>query len=154
MDKRIEPILNTLLADGRLSVESQYMQHGTTTILQHSISVAEQALQLADRMHMKVDEEALIRGALLHDYFLYDWHDPNATPGLHGFKHPYIALQRAREDYNLSAIEENIIQRHMFPLTPIPPLYLEAWIVCVADKICATNETAAPYIKRLQRVMP
>lgn len=29
----------------------------------------------------------------------------------------------------------------MFPLTPIPPAYKEAWIVCIADKICAIEET-------------
>ena len=25
----------------------------------------------------------------------------------------------------------------MFPLTPVPPTCTEAWIVCIADKICA-----------------
>lgn len=153
MDKRIEPILQALLADGRLSIESQYLQHGTTTILQHSIGVAEQALQLADTMHCRIDEDAMIRGALLHDYYLYDWHDSHTAPSLHGFRHPYIALRNARADYALSAIEENIIERHMFPLTPIPPLYLEAWLVCLADKICAAGETAAPYIGRIRQVM-
>lgn len=151
MDQRIEPILNTLLTEGRLTVESQYLQHGTTTILEHSIGVAEQALHLADRLHARVDETSLIRGALLHDYYLYDWHDSKTAPSMHGFRHPYIALERAREDYTLNAVEENIIQRHMFPLTPIPPLYLEAWLVCMADKICATQETAAPYIGRFLR---
>lgn len=153
MDQRIPPILNTLLAEGRLSVEAQYLQHGTTTILEHSIGVAAQALWLADHMHCRIDETALIRGALLHDYYLYDWHDSKTAPSLHGFKHPYIALKRAREDYSLNAIEENIIERHMFPLTPIPPLYMEAWLVCMADKICASKETTAPYIKRIMQVV-
>ena len=50
------------------------------------------------------------------------------------------ALQNAREDLELTPKEENIILRHMFPLTPIPPYYLESWIVCIADKFCAINE--------------
>lgn len=151
MDPRITPILQNLTAEGRLSIESQFLQHGTTTILAHSIGVAEAALHIADRLHLDIDETALIRGALLHDYYLYDWHDSKTAPSLHGFRHPYIALENARADFTLNAIEENIIERHMFPLTPIPPLYLEAWLVCMADKICAANETAEPYIGRFLR---
>lgn len=127
------------------------MQHGTTTILEHSIGVAEQALRIADSMHARIDETSMIRGALLHDYYLYDWHDSKTAPSLHGFKHPRIALENAMRDYELNAIEQNIIERHMFPLTPIPPLFLEAWIVCMADKYCAAGETAAPYIGRFLR---
>ncbi len=36
---------------------------------------------------------------------------------------------------------KNIIIRHMFPLTLVPPTCTEAWIVCIADKICAIEET-------------
>lgn len=151
MDKRIEPILQSLITQGRLLEEEQYLQHGTTTILEHSIGVAEGALHMADRLHLRINEAALIRGALLHDYYLYDWHDAKSAPSMHGFRHPYIALRNAREDFSLNAIEENIIQRHMFPLTPIPPLYLEAWLVCLSDKYCAAGETAAPYIQKLLR---
>lgn len=151
MDQRITPILEELLAQGHLSQETQYYSHGTTTLLSHSISVAEEALRIADRLHVRVDERAMIRGALLHDYYLYDWHDANKAPSLHGFRHPYIALRNAREDYDLNLIEQNIIWRHMFPLTPIPPMCREAWIVCLADKRCAADETAAPYMRSLFR---
>ena len=43
--------------------------------------------------------------------------------------------------------EENIIHRHMFPLTPMPPTTREAWIVCLADKYCAAAETVEPVKK-------
>ena len=29
---------------------------------------------------------------------------------------------------------ENAIKRHMFPLTVIPPRYIEGWIITMADK--------------------
>lgn len=149
MDKRITPILSQLIAEGRLRKESQYISHGTTTLLEHSVDVAEEALRIVDRLHLHVNEEALVRGALLHDYYLYDWHDSHHAPSWHGFKHPYIALRNARKDFALDPIEEEIISRHMFPLTPLPPMHLESWVVCMADKYCAAGETTAPYLRKL-----
>ena len=78
---------------------------------------------------------------MLHDYFLYDWHEKNKGHSLHGFKHPYFALRNASRDFRLNDIEKNVIVRHMFPLTPIPPKCREAWIVCMADKYCSARET-------------
>lgn len=96
---------------------------------------------IAKALRMKVDRKALVRGALLHDYFLYDWHEKEEWHRLHGFRHPYFALRNASRDFKLSRIEENVILRHMFPLTPIPPSCREAWIVCMADKYCSARET-------------
>lgn len=91
---------------------------------------------------------SLLRGALLHDYFLYDWHDPDPSHRLHGFRHPFFALARAEEDFELTPRERNIIVRHMFPLVPVPPTCREAWIVCLADKWCALCETVAGRLPR------
>ena len=90
---------------------------------------------------LKVHLEELIRGALLHDYFLYDWHEKDAGHSLHGFTHPGKALINACEDFNLTDIEKDVIRKHMFPLTLIPPRYRETVIVCMADKICSVYET-------------
>ena len=89
----------------------------------------------------------LLRGALLHDYFLYDWHDPDPSHRLHGFHHPARALGNALQDFSLDPVEQNIILRHMFPLTPIPPKYREAILVCLVDKGCSLYEVFArrPY---------
>ena len=59
----------------------------------------------------------------------------------YGFKHPYFAFRNADRDFKLNDIEKNVILRHMFPLTPIPPACREAWIVCMADKYCSARET-------------
>jgi hypothetical protein len=82
-----------------------------------------------------------VRGALLHDYFLYDWHEKDGGHRLHGFRHPAFALYNASKDFSLNRKERNIIARHMFPLTVLPPRCLEAWIVCFVDKYCAFSET-------------
>lgn len=121
--------------------QEAYIQHGNTSVLKHCIGVASMSCYVADNLHVNIDKTMLVRGALLHDYFLYDWHEPDPNHRLHGFHHPKTALANALRDTRLSKKEQNIILRHMFPLTPIPPAYKEAWIVCIADKICSVFET-------------
>ena len=134
-------VVEQLCEDAHFLQTTQYKQHGNTSIFEHSIAVAYTSFWIASKLHFKVDYAMLIRGALLHDYFLYDWHERNNNHRLHAFSHPRKAMQNACEDFELTSKEKNIILRHMFPLTPIPPYYLESWIVCVADKYCALKET-------------
>lgn len=121
--------------------QEAYIQHGNTSVLEHCIGVAYMSCYVANKFRANIDKTALVRGALLHDYFLYDWHDPDPSHRLHGFHHAKTALRNALRDTKLSKKEQNIILRHMFPLTPVPPACKEAWIVCIADKICSTFET-------------
>ena len=51
------------------------------------------------------------------------------------------ALENAERDYELNDIERDMIKKHMFPLNPAPPKYIETVILCIADKICAFKET-------------
>ena len=139
-----------LEGESRLGMERRYYQHGVTTIFQHSINVACVSCKIAEKYHLDVDYYALIRGALLHDYFLYDWHVKDISHRFHGFTHPRIALENADKEFQLTETERNMIYCHMFPLTPIPPSTKEAWIVCVADKICALSETMMPLLCRLK----
>lgn len=146
MDKRIKVVYEELTKTGRLAEERKYCHHGDTSVLRHSMQVANLSLKIVDKLKLRVNERSLLRGALLHDYFLYDWHEKDKSHRLHGFRHPSFALKNAKEDYKLNETEENIILRHMFPLVPIPPTCTEAWIVCFADKYCALNETMIPRI--------
>lgn len=137
-------VLAELEQEGSLTREKNAIQHGSTTVYEHSIGVAIASMKLADFFHIKVDEKDLIRGALLHDYFLYDWHIKRKGHHFHGFTHPTTALRNAEKEYKLNDIERNIIARHMFPLTVVPPMCREAWFVCLADKYCAVKETFSP----------
>ena len=139
-----------LEGESRLGMERRYYQHGVTTIFQHSINVACVSCKIAEKYHLDVDYYALIRGALLHDYFLYDWHVKDRSHRFHGFTHPRRALENADKEFQLTETERNMIYCHMFPLTPIPPSTKEAWIVCAADKICALSETMMPLLCRLK----
>jgi len=120
------------------------IQHGNMTVHQHSINVTKYSLALSRKLPFKFNERDLIRGALLHDYFLYDWHkhDPaNVHKNLHGFYHPGIALRNAERDFKLTDREREIIRKHMWPLTIVPPTCREAWVVTMADKYCSLMET-------------
>ena len=120
-----------------------HIQHGTMPVYRHCLDVAKQSIQINKALGLGCSERDLIRGALLHDYFLYDWHDKNREnyQKLHGFYHPGIALKNARKEYHLTRREEDIIKKHMWPLTIVPPLCREAWVVSMADKYCSLLET-------------
>ena len=129
-------------SSSRINKSRTFYQHGKINIYVHSLRVAYICYYWVKKYHLHVDEKALIRGALLHDHFLYDWHDKeHEHKRPHGFFHPSAALCNAKQDFILTRKEENIIQRHMFPLTLIPPGCKEAWLVCMADKVCSTRET-------------
>lgn len=138
-----------ILESENFKKEKQFIQHGTITVYEHSINVAIACLKIAKYINLPVDQKALIRGALLHDYFLYDWHEKDKTHRLHGFTHAKTALKNAEKDYKLTEIEKNMIYCHMFPLNLRIPKYREAVILCIADKIVATIETIKPYINIL-----
>ena len=137
----IQSIAEKLKSKGRLGLESNFIQHGSVSVLNHSIRVANISLMIADALRINVNRAALIRGALLHDYFLYDWHKKGEGHRLHGFRHPFSAARKAEEDYTITRKEAGIIRSHMFPLIPLPPTSKEGWIVCIADKISALHET-------------
>lgn len=126
----------------------RYIQHGNISVHKHSLHVATMALMIAEALKVSANEEELVRGALLHDYFQYDWHDKPVTwknilrfYEMHGFTHPQTALKNAKRDFQLTSKEQDIIKKHMWPLTIKPPACREAWIVTAADKYCSLKET-------------
>ena len=147
-DERLRKYGEDILQNERYGTLESFIQHGRVTVLEHSVRVAETSLKISDfcrrRLRMECREREMVRGALLHDYFLYDWHEKGKGHGLHGFTHAEAALKNAREDYTLRSCEEEIIHKHMFPLNVTRvPMCREAWIVTMADKYCSLIETIA-----------
>ena len=134
-----------ILAAEQFKKLKEFIQHGNVTVYEHCIHVALCAIRINKELYANAKERELVRGALLHDYFLYDWHNADAPgnthPKLHGFYHPGIALRNATRDFVLSEREKDIIRKHMWPLTVNPPRCREAWLVCLADKYASTLET-------------
>lgn len=143
INRQIEENALDILQSSNFHRMKRYLQHGSMTVNDHVLSVARYSIALDDILHAKSSRKDLIRGALLHDYFLYDWHKPDAgnSHRLHGFYHPGIALRNALKEYELTPRERDIIKKHMWPLTMVPPMCREAWIVTTADKWCSLLET-------------
>lgn len=130
-----------ILTSAGMEKEKSLIQHGSVSTYQHSVNVARTSLAIARRLHLTVDEKEMVRGALLHDYCLYDWHTGDPSHKWHGFHHAYTALMNADRDFDLTEKERDIILKHMFPLNPAFPRFLESWVVTAADKVCAVRET-------------
>ncbi len=118
----------------------RFIQHNSTSCFWHSIAVAYYSAKLAGKIGLKCNYECLVVGALLHDYVFYDWHVKDKSHRLHGFRHPKLAWHNALKIKNLDKVEDDIIRKHMFPLTPYPPIYRESIIVCIVDKACSVYE--------------
>lgn len=141
---RMEQYAQDILESRNFRRSEQFIQHGRISVKKHCLRVAECSILIEEkleRLGIRCQERELVRGALLHDYFLYDWHDKNSHEKLHGFHHPRVALANASREYQLSARERDIIEKHMWPLTIRPPRCREAWIVTAADKYCSLKET-------------
>lgn len=146
-ERLIREAASDILSSENFRRTREHIQHGRVTVNAHVLSVARCSIALSERLRIPCSRRELIRGALLHDYFLYDWHIPDeANPHrLHGFYHPGRALRNAAREYRLTERERDIIRRHMWPLTLVPPGCREAWIVTMADKWCSLMETLYIY---------
>lgn len=133
-------VLNEFINMPAVQQMQDYIQHGHTSCLDHSLLVAYYSYYITKRLHLSSDYRSIIRGALLHDFFLYDWHEKGDRKGLHGFTHPKVALSNAEKYFPLNDKEKEIIVKHMWPLTLKFPRYKEAYIVSFADKYCSIIE--------------
>lgn len=141
--EEISYVLEGIAADPRVQYMNTVKQHRTTTTYDHVVNVVVVAYLLNKHLRLHQDIKDLLVGAMLHDYFLYDWRNNNIgmTGFNHGFQHPQIAMNNAVRDFNVDDKVQNIISQHMWPYTITKiPRCREAWIVTAADKICAVKE--------------
>lgn len=128
------------------------IKHHDESVFDHSMKVAFYAYQMAYTHNL--DWESTIRGALLHDFFLYKFKKSLSlriiTDSIkHAIAHPLIAFENASKYFELNEKEENIIKAHMFPFGL--PKSKEAWIVSYVDKYIAAFEYASNFRKMAHR---
>ena len=138
---RFNEIISEIASRVEVMEMKKYIQHGEMTTYDHCLLVARRSFFLARKLRLRVDERSLIRGAMLHDFYLYDWHvRDDGRKRFHGFHHAKTALFNAQKLYDLSAIEKDIIMKHMWPMNIRFPKYRESYLVTLSDKICSVME--------------
>lgn len=118
----------------------KYMHHGKTSCFKHSVHVSYYNYIICKKLGL--DYYAAAKAGLLHDLFLYDWHNYVRGCGeqRHGFEHPRKALRNARSSFTITSKEADIIEKHMFPLTLWLPKYKETCVIVITDKFCSVCE--------------
>jgi uncharacterized membrane protein len=124
--------------------------HHNSSIYEHAKVVSYASYKICKFLNL--DYRSAARGGLLHDFFLYDWRN-HAEPDLpkeiyHGRAHPKIALDNSMKHFVLNEVEKDIIVKHMWPLTFIPPKYQESYVVTFADKYISSREFIDEFKKR------
>jgi uncharacterized protein len=142
-----ENIVKDIINHPKVQEMKDYRHHHKIDCLSHSIHVSRLSYKLAKRFGM--DEVSVARGALLHDFYLYDWHIRNSHKGLHGFNHAKEALKNAEMYFDLNSLEKDIIKKHMWPLNLGFPSYRESYLVMFVDKYCSLVELFRSYGSRI-----
>ena len=132
--------IDDLLKNETVCKSKEFIQHGSTTCYQHQLSVSYYTYKICKSLKLNSSEGA--RGAMLHDMFLYDWHDLKGFKKfLHPSNHPKTALENAEKHFSLTEIEKDIILNHMWPLTFTRlPKHAETYVVTLVDKMCCIME--------------
>ncbi len=117
-----------------------YKHHKNISTYVHSIRVAYLSYCFYKTFKLKINETELIKSALLHDLYFYDWHDKSNNIHFHGLKHPKTAVKNAKKIFNITNREIKHIKYHMFPLTLLPPITKEGWIIWICDKLATIKD--------------
>lgn len=135
----VSPILNSFEFQKR----KNWIHHENVSLYEHLIIVSYMSYRICKKHKLNYRDAAI--GGLLHDFYFEPWQDHiyEKKPFLkqHGFVHAREAMENSYKffpDFMNERIA-NIIERHMFPLTFIPPKYIEGFIVSYVDKKVSMN---------------
>ena len=125
--------------------------HISTTRFQHCVNVSYYSYILCRKF--RLNARAAARAGLLHDLFFYDRKAYNSAREKgqphHSRMHSRIAVKNASELTDISVLERDMIEKHMWPVTLSLPKYKETYIITVIDKYCAVLEFCVPKVAKV-----
>ncbi len=138
MKDEFEDIVSDLVNNSVVLEMKKYRQHFDVDCFSHCYDVSYCCYAITKKLGL--DYKAAARAGMLHDFFLYDWRVKNDYKGLHAFTHGKIACENSLKLFNLTKKEQDMIIKHMWPVTIVPPKSIEGFILTLADKYCASKE--------------
>ena len=138
-NNEFENIINELITNDTVQEMKNFTQHFGTTRFDHCYSAAHYCYKICKKLHL--DYKSATRAAMLHDLFLYDWKEQNLHFRFHAFNHGKTACENACRLFNMTKKEQDIITRHMWPVTLDFPTSIEGFILTFVDKYCAICES-------------
>lgn len=146
-------IIQDLIENPAVQEMKNFNQHCNTSCYEHCLDVSYHSFLLCKKLGL--DYRAAARGGMLHDLFLYNWRKEYRDielSGLHAFVHPKIALKNSLKEFFLTKKEQDIIVKHMWPVTFFHfPRYIESFIITFVDKYSATKEIYEYYSNYLHQ---
>jgi uncharacterized protein len=138
-------LISDILCSNEFRQMKHHRHHVKSNARDHSIKVAFLCYLYHKKFSPDFELREFVRGALLHDYYLYDWHDRTPATRHHVIAHPRRALRNAKQKYpELSDMQRDMILHHMFPLTPMPPTTRAGWLLWFYDKVAAIGDYRRP----------
>ena len=151
--EKLENIYQTFLHDEKVLRMKEISMHRGSNCYEHCFMVAKRAIKRCLGSHRKnINLEVVLVGAILHDYYLYDWRKDRSKLKHHGVRHPSIASDNASRDFDVSPQVKKVIETHMWPMKfKEYPKSREAKIVSLSDKAVAIRQALTSHKHKEKR---
>ena len=138
-NNEFENIISDLITNETVLQMKNYKQHFNTSCFEHCYFAAYYCYYICKKLNL--DYKSATRAAMLHDLFLYDWRDKNSHRPFHAFHHGKTACKNACSLFELNPKEQDMIIKHMWPVTFAFPNSIEGLVLTFVDKYCALYES-------------
>lgn len=142
--EKFEYLFSDYLNHPKVVETKKYSHHGINRF-DHSYRVALHTYNITKAFHLNY--KSATKAAILHDFFLDEVKDENAIKKL--TNHPQVAVNNAKKYFDINEMEEDIIKKHMFPITFVPPKYIEGWIVDIIDDYVSIYERITSFSRKV-----